>query len=210
MRGKPVTAREITEIIRLRKTGHSLNEIRRIVKRGNAVVWEHVKNVQVLPEFQQLLKDKQGASKRRARIAWEEAENKIQKISFDFNKQTRMLIATSLYWAEGTKDNELTLTNSDPALVKTFVRCLEDFGVPRKRLKISIRIYEDLNREKCLNFWADLIGITKNDIVGVDVLVGKKVGKLEYGMCRVRVTKGAPYFKMLKRSIELIKTRLSL
>jgi hypothetical protein len=62
-------------------------------------------------------------------------------------------------------------------------------------LRISVRIYEDLDREICLDFWSKVVGIEKEKFVNVNILPGKKQGKLLYGMCRVRVTKGAPLLK---------------
>lgn len=208
MNGKPVTPEEKEKIILLRQTGHSLNEIRRILKRGSSLVWLYIKDVEVLPEYKQLLRDKQGASKYRANNAWKETEEKVRSIPFRFDRMERILIAATLYWGEGNKQHELNLVNSDPALIKVFVTCLEDFGVSRKQLKLSIRIFQDMDPEKCANFWAKVVGVERKDILSINVLNGKKQGKLEYGMCRVRVVKGAPYFKMLKSCIELIKEKI--
>jgi hypothetical protein len=118
-----------------------------------------------------------------------------------------MLILACLYWGEGNK-TELNLINSDPNLIRVFVNCLKRLGVKDEDLLVSARIYEDLNPEKVKLFWAKTLRIHKDLIRSINVLNGKKLGKLKYGMCRVRVRKGARYFKIIMSVIDLIKSRL--
>lgn len=102
-----------------------------------------------------------------------------------------MLFIGALYWAEGNK-RDFGLSNTDPELIKVFITNLREvFHVEEERFKISIRIYEDLDKEKGLDFWSSIVTISKAKFLKVDVLSGKKNGKLSYGMCRVRVSKGA-------------------
>ena len=90
------------------------------------------------------------------------------------------------------------LSNTDPNLIRVFVNCLEDvFKVDKTRLRISARTYEDLDKEKCLDFWSQITGVRKDNFVSVNILAGKKKGKLEHGMCRVRVLKGGDILKKI-------------
>jgi hypothetical protein len=52
------------------------------------------------------------------------------------------------------------------------------------------------------------LNLPVSQIRSVNILKGKKVGKLEYGMCRVRVTKGERHFKLIMSMIDLIKSHL--
>ncbi len=109
----------------------------------------------------------------------------------------KLLFLCALYWAEGSK-RDFGLSNTDPELIRTFINGLREvFQLPEERFRISIRIYEDLDREKCLDFWESIVNIPKEKFLKVDVLKGKKSGKLEYGMCRIRVTKGADILKKI-------------
>ena len=65
------------------------------------------------------------------------------------------------------------------------------------RLRISIRLYEDLDRSKSLFFWSRVVGVPEEKFVNINILPGKKKGKLEYGMCRVRVAKGGDILKQI-------------
>ena len=118
-----------------------------------------------------------------------------------------MLILACLYWGEGNK-NELNIINSDPNLIRIFVNCLKKLGVRNEDLLVSARIYEDLDPEKVKSFWAKTLDIDKKLIRSINVLSSKKKGKLKYGMCRVRVRKGARYFKIIMSMIDLIKSNL--
>jgi len=70
---------------------------------------------------------------------------------------------------------------------------------------MSIRIYEDLDKENVCNFWTRITNIPKEKITNISVLKGKKKGKLTYGMCRVRVRKGSHYLKLVCAIKDIIR-----
>lgn len=207
MRGKSVTKKEIEKMISMRQTGHSLPEICKVTSRGNATVFRYVNEVDVFPEYADILKVKRGGSKARAMKDWELSKEKAQKLLQQIEAKDKLLILAALYWGEGTK-SELNLVNSDPELLRIFVECLGEIGVTRDMLKVTLRIYEDLPVVKIRKYWAHTLNIPEKNILGVNVLKGKKVGKLKYGMCRIRVAKGAPHFKLIMSMIELIKSKI--
>lgn len=207
MRGKPVTKTEIKKIKHLRKIGYSFPEICRVLKRRSSTVYRFARDVVVLPEYIDVLRQKQGGSKKRADKLWKkfglEAEQLLKKIG----KKERLFILAAIYWGEGTK-KELGLINSDPKLIQVFVACLKEIGVQARELKISIRIYTGIDINEAKKYWARICGIKTRDILKVNILEGKKVGKLPYGMCRVRVTKSGNYFKLIISMIEFIKSQI--
>lgn len=71
----------------------------------------------------------------------------------------------------------------------------EILKVSEECIRISIRIYEDLDLETCLQFWSKVVNIPKEKFTHVDILAGKKKGKLMYGMCRIRILKGGILLK---------------
>lgn len=209
MNGRRITQKEINKIVRLRKTGHSLNEIRKIVERGSSTVVQYTKNVEVLPQYKESLKIKQGGSKFRSLKQWRKAEILADKITGkNISRKERILIAACLYWGEGTK-RDFSISNTDPDLLKSFIICLKEMGVKKDELKVTVRIYEDLNRNSAVAYWAGIVGIPKKQILNVNVLRGKKSGKLKYGMCRVRIKKGGGYLKILQSLIKAIKIKLN-
>lgn len=207
MRGISVTKEEIEKMIFLRQTGHSLPEIRKIISRGNATIFRYVGKVSVLPEYADVLKSKQGGSKARARKNWDLSQEKAKKFLNHLSSKDKILILAALYWGEGTK-KELNIINSDPEFLRIFVECLTEIGVTRDMLRVTLRIYEDMSEVESRLYWAQILGISEKSILSVNILKGRKDGKLKYGMCRIRVTKGATYFKLIMSMIELIKSKI--
>lgn len=207
MRGKIVTKSEINRIKKLRETGHSLPEICRTLKRGSSTVHRFAKDIAILPEYVDILKQKRGGSINRAMESWKIADDDAKALLGKINKRDKLFILATLYWGEGTK-RELNIINSDPRLIQVFISCLEEIGVERKDLRITLRIYDDLEIEKAKKYWAEVCGINVKNILSVNRLKGKKAGKLPYGMCRVRVTKSAKAFKLIMSMVEFIKLQI--
>ena len=204
---KALTKSQINHIVYLRRKGHSLPEIRRITSHGCGTVLKYIQGIEILPEFKKLWKEKRKSSMfrmmREQKKALEEAERIVKKIG----KQEKIIIAACLYWAEGAK-RDFSLTNTDPLLIRTFVECLKELGIGKERLSINLRIYEDLDKKEVCDFWSKTIGIPKEKTMYINILKGKKKGKLKYGMCRVRVIKGAYFLKLLSAIRDIVGERI--
>lgn len=197
MNGRPVSNETANRIKVLRSQGYSLPEISKAVLVPKTTVFRYIQNVEILPEFLAIWAGKRGGStKKRAlkeKRSFEEGKELVGRLSY----KEKVLFLSALYWAEGSK-GDFGLSNTDPHLIKVFVEGLREvFGVTDERFRISIRVYEDLDKEKCLTFWSEIVGVPKEKFVSVNILPGKKKGKLLYGMCRVRVTKGGDLLKKL-------------
>lgn len=203
--GKPVLLKsEIKKIKNLRETGHSLNEIKNVLNRGYGTIFRYMKDVPILPEYRDIWKAKRGGSKAKSDRDWEEAKFHASCIIGNLGSTEKMLILSCLYWGEGNK-TELSLVNSDPSMIRVILVCLKDLGLKNYDLKISLRLFEDIDRKKAISFWLKTLLLPKGTITKIDVIKGKKVGKLKYGMCRVRVKKGGKYFKLIMSMIDLIR-----
>jgi len=210
MRGKKVTSDILDKMIKLRSQGYSVPEISQLVNTSKTTVLRYVQDVKILPKYIENWAGKRGGSKKKKllqeRLAFENGKKLVDILN---NKEKKLFLA-ALYWAEGSK-KDFGLSNTDPELIRLFITGLRDvFAITDDRLRISVRIYEDLDRKKCLNFWSMIVGIKKEKFVNVNVLSGKKKGKLLYGMCRVRVTKGAPLLKEIVGINKAMVANLSL
>jgi len=71
----------------------------------------------------------------------------------------------ALYWAEGAKDKPhrrtevLQFINSDPHVIRLFLRWLEFLGVRRERLTLRVSIHESADIEAAETFWAGIAGV---------------------------------------------------
>lgn len=207
MNGKIVTKKEANQIKSLRQRGYSISEICKILGRGKSTIQRYVKKVVVLPEFADTLKRKQGGSIVRAERLWKESEYEAKKLLKKISKKEKLLILAAIYWGEGTK-KELNIINSDPDLIRVFISCIKEIGVNQNDLRVSIRIYDSINIDEAKKYWAKVCGVNIKNIINVNVLKGKKEGKLPFGMCRVRVTNGAKSFKLIISMIKFIKNQL--
>lgn len=68
-----------------------------------------------------------------------------------------------LYWGEGGKSgNVVKFTNSDPAMIRVFLKFLRDIcGIDENRLKALLHIYPDLNEKELLPLWMEKTRIPK-------------------------------------------------
>lgn len=206
MHGKKIDKKTIGKIKALRSQGYSLPEISQLVNVSKTSVLRYIQGVTVLPEYLENWAGKRGGSRKR-RLLQERQAFEDGKVLVDIpSKKEKMLFLAALYWAEGSK-GDFGLSNTDPELIRVFVNGLREvYDISDDRLRISVRIYEDLDREKCLDFWSRIVGIDKAKFVNVNILSGKKKGKLQYGMCRIRVRKGAP---LLKKIVGINKAMVS-
>lgn len=201
---RQLSKKQIRKIVRLRETGHSLPEIRRATGHSNGTVFKYIKDVRINPEFVEYWHNRRKSSIFRRDEALKKARIQARQLVNALSSKEKILIATALYWAEGAK-KDFALINTDPSLIKTFVTCILQLGIKRENLGMSLRIYEDIDRETAIKFWVTITGIHKSQITSVSILKGKKNGKLQYGMCRVRVTKGGYFLKLLHALSEEVK-----
>ena len=187
----------IKKVQSLRRKGWSFNEIKKATALGSGTVYCYASQVEILPGYKQIWKSKQGGSVLRKKKAEDRAAEKASEMIKSISEKEKLIFLSALYWGEGGK-GDFNLTNTDPELIKVFVRGLRDvLEIKTEDFRVSIRTYEDLDKNKCLDFWSKITGVPKDKFVNVDVLKGKKEGKLPYGMCRLRIRKGGNMLKYL-------------
>jgi hypothetical protein len=108
-------------------------------------------------------------------------------------------LACALYWAEGTKNkNVIQIVNGDVNVLKVFLSfCRSFFHVKNEEIKYSISGYTNVNSAEVMkNYWVshlDLTGAVAKKHTFDDFryatrgVSGKRVGKLPYGMCTIKV-----------------------
>ncbi len=208
--GKLKTSNKIIEeIVQLRSLGYSISEIVNSVGKSKSVVSKYIKNVLISPKYYEILKKKQGASKYRSDILWDNSKLSAKNIVKKLDSREKIILLAGIYWGEGTK-RELNIINGDPILLKAFVIFIKEIGVSKDRIKASIRIYDTINYQEALSYWSDLLGIDKNRFFTVEVVKGSNKSKFKFGMCRLRVEKSSKEFKLLMSIIEVLKEQIML
>lgn len=195
------------KIIFLRKQGKTLSEIVALTGIPKTTVFYHIAPLDLSRGTQEKINAKKGL-RPQSKQDWATAELVASSVIRTLSKRDLVLLLAAIYWGEGTK-KELNIINSDPGVIRLFIQGISVIGVKKESLRVSIRVYEDLDVQKVKQYWSKIIGVSHSAITSVEVLQGKKHGRLPYGMCRVRVARGGRYFKIILSFIEQIK-KLSL
>jgi hypothetical protein len=208
--GEMATApRSVSLIKHLRRRGYSIPEISARTEVPKTTVQRYSRDVTIAPQCRARWLARRNASKIMSERAWRIADTHAERLVGAVTKRDMALIGASLYWAEGAK-KDFTFTNTDARMVALFSSILRNaFGVPLHQFKVSLRIYEDLDRSVCLRYWSRITGVHLNPKTTVSVLRGRKVGKLPYGMCRVRVQKSGWLLKELFSIINKVSAQCS-
>lgn len=206
--GKLKTSEKIiNQIINLRKRGHSVSEISFQVGKSKSIVSRYIQNVEVLPEYISVLRKKQGGSKQRSNDLWLESKVLASKIIGKLESRDKLILLIGIYWGEGTK-SELNIINSDPVLLRAFIDFIGELGVSKERIKASVRIYRNIDKNEAISFWSNILDLNKSHFFNTEIIDGNKKGKLEFGMCRLRVEKSSKEFKLLMSLINVVKNEI--
>lgn len=84
-----------------------------------------------------------------------------------------------LYWGEGTKANKYSvrLGNSDPELIKMFIRFLVELhGVNKNSLRFGLQIFSDTNQELSLAYWTTKLNVEKHQFYKVHITPSGSIG----------------------------------
>lgn len=198
-----LAAKEREVLIQLRMSGMSIPEICRETGVPKTTVQRHVKEVEIPANFLKRLREKQGGAKQRAKglreNCFEEAEDFLGALS----KRDYLILLIGLYWGEGTK-RDFSIINSDPKLLQAFMVCLRAANIHLERISLSLRVHSDIPIEESKRFWSSSLGVPIERIGRIEVIEGKKKGKLAHGMCRIRVLSGIRERLLIQSSIALI------
>lgn len=122
-----------------------------------------------------------------------------------------LLIAGAIaYWCEGGKSkphqssDRVMFINSDPALIRFFLRFLETAGTPRTDLRFRVYIHENADVESAQRFWLEVTGATIDQFASPTLkrhnpkTVRKNVGDTYHGCLRIDVQRGADLYRKIE------------
>ncbi|MFF8674349.1 hypothetical protein [Streptomyces sp. NPDC015242] len=130
----------------------------------------------------------------------------------DLSPRELFLAGVVLYWAEGSKDKmhgrqrreNLQFINSDPNVVRFYLRWLESLGVERERLRFRVYIHESADVAAAENFWAELVGPDAATFQRTPLkrhnprTVRKNVGDSYRGCLAIYVTRSAELYRRME------------
>jgi len=168
--------KEKLQSILLRQKGYSLKEISNElhISKSTASLW--LKNVKISPEAQKRLEKTERSGTLRGlgtiQVRWQsiqkEIEQETKKItrevltSISLDKNYFKLLAALIFWCEGGKRSKsaVRFINSDPELVKTFLRLLrKGFVINEGKLRATLHLHGYHNEVAQRRFWSKVTGI---------------------------------------------------
>lgn len=190
-------------LVQLRLSGMSIPEICRETGVPKTTVQRHIKGTEVPPEFLKRLKEKQGGAKKRAQGLRENCLEEASEFLGALSKRDYLILLVGLYWGEGTK-RDFSIINSDPKLLQAFMLCLRAADIGLERITLSLRVHSDISIKESKRFWSNTLSVPIERIGRIEVIEGKKKGKLAHGMCRIRVLSGIRERLLIQSTIALI------
>ena len=113
------------------------------------------RNAERIERFRTTMKQKRDA---RLSCFYKRQQEKI----FPIKNRELYLCGLFLYWGEGSKSHQATLTisNTDPSMIKFFIKWLTVcLNIKKVKLKIHLHLYSDMNIESEIGFWSRTINI---------------------------------------------------
>lgn len=203
----PLSQQEVDKIVELRKTGHSVPEIQKFVLRGKTTIFNYVKDIKLSHKYQEILnKKKRSGGTNRKMKNLKIAKVAAQKILNGSYREMAIIIAM-LYWAEGTK-RSCSFINSDGKMIAVYLQILREiFNFSYKDVNIILRIFDGMDKNKCLKYWASVTGIHRRYFI-VRFNDGGTKCKVPYGMLRIVVKKGDSTLKFIQSVYSLISEEI--
>ena len=185
----------------LRREGWAYSEIQRFlgVSKGSLSRW--LQSVPYVPNNETVARRKlasiaagdvlhQRKLKRVSQIQRDAKSEISQKAAREFLH----LLGVVAYWAEGSKthDNLVAFTNTDPLLIRLVQRWLvESCGVDPGRLRLHIRVHNDIAKIDAEIFWRHLTGIPAAQCEKTTIKdsgsYGRRKRKVRHGIATLKV-----------------------
>lgn len=125
-----------------------------------------------------------------------------------------VILGAALYWGEGTKyigkNPSLIFTNSDPDMIKVYMRFLrEALCLNESLIKAGIHLHPYINEKRARYYWAKISGLPRDLFYIVNVVSSASKGKrspkkLPYGMVVIKVNRRQIFYRV-KGMIEGLK-----
>ena len=151
------------------------------------------------------------AAERPAREARSAAAREAASAQIGELTDRELLIAGAIaYWCEDTKnkphrrDDRVAFMNSDPSLIRFFLRFLDTAGTPRTDLAFRVFIHESADVESAQRFWLEITGAPPEQFLTPTLkrhnptTVRKNVGENYHGCLRVDVHRGADLYHRIE------------
>lgn len=193
----------------MRREGRTYNEILGVVPVAKSTLSLWLRSVGLAEPQKQRITQKRIEAQRKGALTRfntrvQEVEDLAKQGKKDINQITARelwLIATALYWAEGSKQNIASISagiqfaNSDVRMLNVFLKWLHMLKIPEEDIYYELYVHDNRKHEveKFRSWWAAQMGIKRSKLNRVYFKRDKpktnrtNVGDLYHGLVRIRV-----------------------
>jgi hypothetical protein len=134
----------------------------------------------------------------------------------DLTDRERLIAGAIAYWCEGAKSKphrpseRVIFTNSDPSLIRFFLRFLDAAGTPPTDLSFRICIHENADAESAQRFWLEITGARRDQFRTPTLkrhnpkTVRKNTGVDYHGCLRIDVSRSSGLYRRIEGWAEAI------
>jgi predicted transcriptional regulator len=198
----------------LRTKGLSYNEIvaQLGVSKSSVSLW--VRDIPCPKRFRYVHNERRLEGLRKyneARAAERTAETEAAAAEIGELTERELLIAGAIaYWCEGTKSkpyrhaDRVVFMNSDPGLIRFFLRFLEAAGVDRDDLILRVCIHENADAEAAQRFWVEVTGVSPSQFRSPTLkrhnpkTVRMNVGGNYHGCLRIDARRSGEFYRKIE------------
>ena len=189
---------EKNQAIKLRKEGMSYSQIKETLGISKSTLSNWLSNMPLSkPRLDELQRNEQVIEKIRA-AKLKTRNNRLSNVKevvlkqiTPISKREFLIAGFFLYWAEGGKTTTYTatLSNTDPRMIRAFIKWLKILEVPIAKMYIRLHLYIDMDEEVEINYWSQELKISK-DHFRKSYIKKSKLSELTYisrghGTCNV-------------------------
>ena len=161
-------------------------------------VWHNIQGVKLTKEGAATIRSSRGGNSVRCEKRWTAAQAKADSILNDFREESSWpVLLAALYWAEGTKKTGFVFTNTDPAMIRIFLKLVRKYlHIPDEDMDILIRICDPMKPGLCRKYWSTITEIPVRN-VRTNYHDAYNKSTTTYGMCRISFRKGGDHLKLM-------------
>lgn len=106
-----------------------------------------------------------------------------------------------LYWCEGSKrvkDRRVEFVNSDPRIVRVFMKYLRTKGIQEKRLRLRMELHTEDDETMCRDYWKAVTRTGNSNFIATSVRATSVLRKhLPYGTITIRYNSFALFQRIM-------------
>lgn len=189
---------------KLRQQGYSLKEIAAKLNVAKSSVSTWCRDIELTEKQRKRLADRKGAPRAHHKgaltnkLKWRKKRRAFQEQGREQarNGDWLHLAGCMLFWAEGSKKRiEVEFVNSDPEMMKLFIRFLrESLQVPEHKINMRVICYlgQGMEQAEIELYWQNLLNLSPEQMNQTTInnrpSSSKQKGRiLKYGVCHLRV-----------------------